>query len=787
MNSVIGLSADWLWVYNPPNQSTYSRNWSDPTNWEKRNQNVSGTYPNAQDVSVFIPGKQGGLNIVIDVDVTVGKLIINASTKADNNAQDVRFTGTKKFTFSVSSGRALLSVNGINSGISSSPLWGVAVTYPRFECPVYLESDLEVLSRTGGQSSNGFMHRNGQLYNQGHDIYCYGAGNNVIRFESSQPLSGGRLYLLTGAVAEITQSCDALGGSSGPTVVMNSAIATTMQVRFTMPLPYPTGYLDHFDNNWDLGSEASLYTVTGGINLIQTTPLGYPPVNFPTQNVGYFKVYLNGAWTGSATSNATLTSSTGKTIYFNPNSVGCMQGPWKDEHGFFLNGNMSALTYNSTWDNNSRGVVIHSAGVGTVKIAAGCTLPNMFTLRLGPRTRTSNANLQGDCGFLISSPRNIAPSRTEADIFNIASGVPTIQYVPRTGTSYTTNDVSEWAGILKLNWSNATSSGNYRCPWIFYNAGSSICKYTGFFSSPSTAAAVFQPIYKTGTGTTIFSGSTANQQEPPIYGVVEGELQVNNTITTTTPSKVVVGVRRYVLTAPSYPAAATTYTCTVNGVSGTATVADYVTNNTQAIYTKPYALREIAWTLHRFSSVAWSWLDQLNFNGTNSNFTPAECLDIEVISYDENPLTIDVKQATPSVGSSFTVVESNLVSKLTGTGTINAPVTIYNNASCSIEPGNSTSPYGTLTVSSLAAGANSILKFAVSGASNSKIAINGAYTAQGKFVVTGTLQAGTYDLVTCTGTLTAGTKSLDVSGATGFSSAVLSISVASKKVQLVVT
>lgn len=833
MSTIFGFQAEYEWI------STAAEGaWSDPSNWK------DGRVPNGPDTVVLLKFPPRDHGIRLDIDVTVGKLVV-ASNKQNsftgtnythrllgsaNSLANANIASTTTLTFENSSDRAELYVLGDGAAVS-------------VDGNMRLNSDLNAIV----VFANAFLALKAKINLNGNKIFRSGRGGVFIEALPNVNATGhlespGEIHLVDNALLLRHQGW-AIGNSKIVYYTGSSANRAAGAFGFNnysyesnrneRTLVDPT-VVNDFQFIKELLPDYASTVTRGGL------------IHGPQTNA---KAVFTGSWSGDLwPSDHSVAPNNGRSPIFFSAPIDHHCSLWR--FGIWLDGNHSGLI--STRDN----IVYYIARYGAIKIGPNWTPPGIsYRLRFGGRANSDYDKI-GDAGFLLDSTRtSFAPAQNEVDCWTnfttqasasftqgsttitfptsgqgrpffvgqsvTATALPagttitaipnqdtivvsspatqtttatlTIPAYPRAGAynvigvSHTSGS-STWGGAVQLNYGNVTGNNAASASTVLLARGSSTVTFSGNFTGSN---ARFTPIYKMGTGEAILSGtgSSATQGQ---FIVREGALTINGAFTATgaNATTFLVGLKKYALSFNEVIRSGETVQPVVNGTA--LTTVSYTADASNTLFrgapqTGGGNLRPFSYLLrlisqHPDTGIIWAEIENADEGVEYFMWT-----DFEVFPRGHSDLSLAFNLGE---NSTLTYTYTDLgpaPATLRGTGTIAGSVTVMDHENASIQPGSTASPYGTLTVGSLTAGASSRLRFAASGASISKITVNGNYTAQGTFVITGTLQPGTYDLITCTGTLTAGTTSLDTSGASGFSSAVLNVNVGSKKVQLVVT
>lgn len=839
-NSVFGLNAPYVWI-----GTSLVGNWSDSANWK------DGLVPNGPDTVVLIASQgltssTGGF-IRLDVNVTVGKLILvsNRTNSPGNSGGNLKLmtengtsanssaAGTTKLTFEATSGRAELYMYGDGQG------------NPAVMLPISLNSDLNIVCASAISTySNGFYIVN-RIELNGKKLYRHGRG--ALAFDSDNSTSmvaPGEIHIRDTAVT-IRYQANRIGsakiynyidGSPNHSVgvigwnnyqyyqhnLSDTTVANDIEfVREVLP-SYAGTATRGISISGPLTSAKAVFTGAWSGNLYPASALGYN-ATISSQNAQTRAIRFGGSeqfggqhrfgiWLDGNHSGLTVTQDTARGVFYisqrgapiklganwtPPNIYRLRIGGRSDsvydnycDTGFLIDSPRTitpTLTEFDVWglfgDFNGNTVTAGSTtvampGNNAVYLAVGAAItsaafPAGTTIVAIPNQRT----------LVMSNPATVSSSNT-----TITSARPRFSSYPMFGVSHTTGS-SVWNGNLSLNFNSHNTTNGSVCPTTLYVPGTATCTFSGNVIGSGTVSGQFNPIYKMGTGEAIFSGTASTVALGRIL-VREGALTINGTFSATgaNATNFLVGLTKYSLEFNEVAKNGQEIQPVVNGTTLSNLVYSSNDPSGSGFYgeptsgARPFIILLRVMAHHPDIGIIWCNIDSVN---QNDDWYKYKRFEVFPTGHSALPISFNT-----NAGSTLTYTYTEVgpaVAALRGTGTIAGSVTVMDHANASVEPGSSASPYGTLTVGSLSAGASSNLKFAVSGASNSKITVNGAYTAQGTFVITGTLQAGTYDLITCTGTLTAGTTSLDTSLASGFSSATLNVNVASKKVQLVVT
>lgn len=836
--NIIGVSsAPYVWTCS----STFG-NWSDSANWS------GGQVPNSPDAVVLIYNNTTNtIYVRVDSDFTIGRLILVSSrTNTTSGAGGLIYiTGTNATVSSpTTTGGNTSLIFQKSSGPAELYIFGDTSSTPVFTGEIKLNSDMQMVSCGITQ----FTLMKCPINLNGYKLYRYGRNSNsaqiAIDVDQRGKLAGsGEIHLVEGLfmirygatssgtakifayVDHLTRQLNAINFNNyGFNVFSDTATNTTIPndfqfVRSNLPSNstsnitrgayiyapptsakaiftgawsgdlYPNGYTGTFD-----GATRPIYfTFSGDQNVsgyrfgiwLEGNHSGMSATQDPTRGVLYISRYggpikLGAGWTPPPTYRLRIGGRTNETdrhgdcgfLIDSPRTITPTETEFESWNNFgaVTFGTGTTTTSGSTTLTFSSGYIAAYFYVGqpitSTAFPAGTTvasIPNQRTLVMSNAATVTSS----------SSTSFTTTSRPRACAYNVF------------GASHTSGD-STWRNNFKFNHFDTTTNGS-AASTVLLVRGTSTLTLPGIFYSNTSGE--YNPVYKMGTGEAILSGvgSTITKGQ---FIVREGTLTVNGTFTATgvNATNFIVGLTKYTLVFNEVIKNTQEVQPVVNGT----TLANIVYSSNDVagtnFYGDPTSFARPFMIIERIISqqpeVGIIWSDTENAVQTVDG---VRWKDFEVYPRDHAPLNITFNT---NAGSTLTYTYTEVgpaVATLRGTGTVAGSVTVMDHSNASIQPGSTASPYGTLTVGSLTAGANSKLRFAASGASISKITVNGNYTATGTFVITGTLQAGTYDLITCTGTLTAGTTSLDTSGASGFSSASLSVNVGSKKVQLIVT
>lgn len=800
-------------------------NWSDSANW------LDGKVPNCQDAVVIVPDPTAeNRTIVVDVPVTVGYLALfnNMYNRASSLQYTLYINGPSAITFSVSSGKALLVFSGD------------AQSGPFINTEINLQSDIIINTSAPGFARGFYVTR--KWRNNGYKIYRHGRSQVTIDYDNSGLLVGGEIISSEGANNPLLLRYDgrAFGGQGGPKVVayFDNNVGNNICLPFSLNNfeLWRTGANTDIFNDIEFIRPSQAATGTRGARLAIPPSIGkatykgavsgelYPNTSaFTEARALYFQTDSDtnsygtryGIWLDGNHSGLIATKDTSRGVMYFSRSGGPIKigSSWVAPASFCVKVGArnqadpdktgdSGLLLDARRDFSPRFTDLDSwsvrTGQGSVAITAGSNVATASSgiLWMYPGLAISGTGIPVGTTVASVGPDQfsftMSQAATQSGSISLSwTATPRECAYPVIGTSHSSAETSSWSGQIRVNtYTNAGGSTTTATTSVAQGSaviltkGSSVCEFKGGFIG---TRADWTPLYKMGSGEAIISTNSSSIA----YGrflIQEGTLTVTSAFTAATnPTTFLVGQKRYKVEFNQAIYNGDVVQAIVNGrsmvpiayLASASSSSGYNGQSTSGAAPFRVLNRQIA--QHPDVGVYWADID-------NNVSVIDERLYTTYMCYpriqDGFTLSFNI---TSSNGTTATVTESVDVARLRGTSTIAGSVTLLNHANASIEPGSTASPYGTLTVGSLSAGANSILKFAVSGTSNAKIIVSGAYTAQGTFNITGNLQAGTYDLITCTGTLTAGTTSLNTSGATGFTSAVLSVNVASKKVQLIVT
>jgi hypothetical protein len=630
-------------------------------------------------------------------------------------------SGSNKLTFQTSENNA------------SVYLQGTIQNKPNIQPSLVLNSDLDVIQPNSGGFS---ILTEGKIEATDKRLTKYGKGAIALdgggsEVANNSDWNGGYLSLKEGQVS-IRYGANTLGGSGGPEVeIYLGSHTASCDLHFESFPAFPTESV--ITNTFSFLRNEDSSSHTGRI-----FTSGFP--------VAGQSIKFTGDWSGDL--NPVGFSNTKPIVLRGTNSYHPI-----DTRGFFLDNNLSSLTSTGT----SGYPILYSMAGGPVKFNSSITFPSSGLI-LQAGYSIAQTDSYGDCGFVSNFSTTVPSIETRLETSNASDRLSTS---PVIGTSHDSG-LTTWEGEIKVN----SNSGLSRIPAFLHTEGNSICSFTGSFTGDGSN----QPLIKTGSGSVRFQST--NSLSNCKLSVVGGNVELCGSFTSAT-NELSLGnpITRINLSAPLI--SGDTLRITLNGVNYTQIFTD----------TSDNTLKLMAVQLSKISAVLSSYVTLVS-----NDFTSNEEREIVIIPFSIMGFSSVSTGRTGPGNATVSRTTSFPEAILSGKGTFSGLVTLADSNGAGIEPFDfEDSTPQTLTFGSLFLRSNSYITIHFADGVNSQINVDGNLTLNGSVDLLDSiyLVAGTYDIITYSGTLTNNTLEIGYVG-NGLS-AEINVDTTNKKIQVIVS
>jgi hypothetical protein len=640
---------------------------------------------------------------------------------SETYSNTVASSGSNKLTFQTSTNNA------------SIYLQGTIQNKPNIQPSLVINTDLDVIQPNEGGFS---ILTEGTIEATNKRITKYGKGAIAIDGGGSEVgnnpnWDGGYLSIKEGQVS-IRYGSDTLGGSAGPEIELYlGSHSSSCDLHFESFSAFPTEY--SIPNNFSFIRNEDSFSHTGRI-----FTSGFP--------VAGQSIKFVGDWSGDL--NPDGYNNIKQIVLRGTNSYHPI-----DTRGFFLDNDLSSLTSTGT----SGYPILYSMAGGPVKFNSSITFPSSGLI-LQAGYSIAQIDSYGDSGFVSNFSTTLPIRETRLETSNSSNRLATS---PVIGTSHDSG-LTTWEGDVKVNYNNGLS----RIPAFLHTEGTSICSFSGTFSGNGSN----QPLVKTGSGSIRFQAT--NTLENCKISVIGGNLELCGSFTAS-DNELSLGnpITRINLSAPLI--SGDTLRITINGVNYTQLFTD----------TSDNTLKLMAIQLSKVGVVLSSYVTLVS-----NDFTSNEEREIVIVPFSVMGFNSVSTGRTGPGNANISRTTSFPEAILSGKGSFNGLVTLADSNGVGIEPFDfdENTPQ-TLTFGSLILRSNSYISIYFEDSVNSKIQVNGNITLNGTVDLLDSdyLLAGTYDIITYTGTLTDNTLEIGYVG--NNLSAEINIDTVNKKIQVIVS